>query len=93
MAIELLCIRCGARSTSAVLREADSLVRCDACTGQLEFRQMHEAACASHRAEILRRCPGLLGLLEPDWLKRPSLRAVDASFSESMPELAEPAKR
>ncbi|MEP7043442.1 MAG: hypothetical protein ABI843_10290 [Dokdonella sp.] len=59
MAIEMRCPGCGTQSLHARVREPDDFLRCGKCRHEFEFRQFREAACRSHRDELLRACPDL----------------------------------
>jgi hypothetical protein len=66
----LKCPHCGDETRRAAAFLPDETMRCTRCGTRSEYRQLHEAWCAGHRAELLRACPDLTPSYDSDILTR-----------------------
>ncbi|MEO6689246.1 MAG: hypothetical protein ABIS07_05155 [Dokdonella sp.] len=61
--VHLRCPTCACEIENALTRAFDVVVKCPSCNSSAEFRQWHEAWCASRREILVRMFPQL------KWLK------------------------
>jgi hypothetical protein len=61
--VNLKCPHCAFEQPVAKNLPVDHVVACKRCDERAEFRQWHEAWCASRRDELIRACPSLATVL------------------------------
>lgn len=82
--VNLKCPHCAFEQPIAKNLPVDHFITCKRCNERAEFRQWHEAWCASRRDELIRADPSLAVLLG-DIAQEPELAAGARVFSNEQP--------